>query len=278
MEPKFYIKRGDTPEFEITDAIQGLEFLGNDSSPVIANTYQQNAGRDGQLFQTQTFDKTVENANFLINFGDWYDFKLLKHDIYRIFSQRSMMRIRTDAEMGIVKYVRPTSFDIKPISDGAHDATFTIPFENPSGYKYSLARSDNLYDYDSELWQIGMNLPNGQDIGYHFTQLNFDVYNASDIPIDPYYQKHDLRIICHFNGSNLTILNKTNGSSWQYQKAASKSDTIILDGIKTTLNGDPASVNTDYGNIVLETGYNNISVTGATDIDITFSFPFIYLG
>ncbi|KGB13903.1 hypothetical protein KY41_10655 [Latilactobacillus sakei] len=278
MEPKFYIKRGDTPEFEITDAIQGLEFLGNDSSPVIANTYQQNAGRDGQLFQTQTFDKTVENANFLINFGDWYDFKLLKHDIYRIFSQRSMMRIRTDAEMGIVKYVRPTSFDIKPISDGAHDALFTIPFENPSGYKYSLARSDNLYDYDSELWQVGMNLPNGQDIGYHFTQLNFDVYNASDIPIDPYYQKHDLRIICHFNGSNLTILNKTNGSSWQYQKAASKSDTIILDGIKTTLNGDPASVNTDYGNIVLETGYNNISVTGATDIDITFSFPFIYLG
>lgn len=278
MEPKFYIKRGDTPEFEITDAIQGLEFLGNDSSPVIANTYQQNAGRDGQLFQTQTFDKTVENANFLINFGDWYDFKLLKHDIYRIFSQRSMMRIRTDAEMGIVKYVRPTSFDIKPISDGAHDATFTIPFDNPSGYKYSLARSDNLYTYDSELWQIGMNLPNGQDIGYHFTQRNFSVYNASDIPIDPYYQKHDLRIICHFNGSNLTILNKTNGSSWQYQKAASKSDTIILDGIKTTLNGNPASVNTDYGNIILETGYNNISVTGAADIDITFSFPFIYLG
>lgn len=278
MEPKFYIKRGDTPEFEITDAIQGLEFLGNDSSPVIANTYQQNAGRDGQLFQTQTFDKTVENANFLINFGDWYDFKLLKHDIYRIFSQRSMMRIRTDAEMGIVKYVRPTSFDIKPISDGAHDATFTIPFENPSGYKYSLARSDNLYTYDAELWQIGMNLPDGQDIGYHFTQRNFDVYNASDIPIDPYYQKHDLRIICHFNGSNLTILNKTNGSSWQYQKAASKSDTIILDGIKTTLNGNPASVNTDYGNIVLDTGYNNISVTGAADIDITFSFPFIYLG
>lgn len=278
MEPKFYIKRSDTPEFEITDAIQGLEFLGNDSSPVIANTYQQNTGRDGQLFQTQTFDKTVENANFLINFGDWYNFKLLKHDIYRIFSQRSMMRIRTDAEMGIVKYVRPTSFDIKPISDGAHDATFTIPFDNPSGYKYSLARSDDLYTYDAELWQIGMNLPNGEDLNYRFTTNSFSVYNASDIPIDPYYQKHDLQIICHFNGSNLTILNKTNGSSWQYQKAASKSDTIILDGIKTTLNGNPASANTDYGNIVLETGYNNISVTGAADIDITFSFPFIYLG
>lgn len=278
MEPKFYIKRGDTPEFEITDAIQGLEFLGNDSSPVIANTYQQNAGRDGQLFQTQTFDKTVENANFLINFGDWYDFKLLKHDIYRIFSQRSMMRIRTDAEMGIVKYVRPTSFDIKPISDGAHDATFTIPFENPSGYKYSLARSDNLYDYDSELWQVGMNLPNGEDLNYQFKNNRFKVYNASDITIDPYFQKHDLKIISHFNGSSLKITNLTNGSSWQYQKAASKSDTIILDGIKTTLNGNPASVNTDYGNIVLETGYNNISVTGAADIDITFSFPFIYLG
>ncbi|MGK9299560.1 phage tail domain-containing protein [Melissococcus plutonius] len=276
MQTKLYIKTANKEEFEITDVIPGLEFLGSDSSPVIINSYQQNTGQDGQLSIAQTYDKTVENANFLFNFADWYDYKLIKHDIYRVFSQRQIMRIRTDAEPAIVKFVRPATFDIKPISDGAHEASFTIPFDNPSGYKYSLARSDELVVNGQ--WQLGMGLPFDQDLSYHFKQNNFKIYNASDVSIDPYTQKHDLKIICHFAGNSLKITNKTNQSSWTYNKPAKKSDTVILDGIKTTLNNNPASVNTDYGNIILDVGQNDISVTGATDIDITFSFPFIYFG
>ena len=71
--------------------------------------------------------------------------------------------------------------------------------------------------------------------------------------------------------------NSTNGSEWSYQKGANSSDTIILDGISTTLNGNAASANTDYGNIILEPGKNNINVSGANNVDITFSFPFIYI-
>lgn len=276
--PKLYIKRGDDSEFEISDAVNGLEFLSDDDSPVMLNTYQANVPVDGQMVTSTNYDKSVVTANFTLMFGTWADFKLAKHEIYSIFNQREIMRLRTDSEPNKVKFVKPVSFDIKPISDGANIANFSIPFENPSGYKYSLVRSDALYTFDSGFWQQGMNLPSDKDFPYHFTTTSFDVYNASDITIDPYWQHHDLQIIISFAGSILTLTNTTNNSSWSYQKPATKSDKIILDGINTTLNGTPASINTDYGNITLDQGWNSISVTGATDVDITFSFPFIYIG
>ncbi|BAP85952.1 phage tail protein [Paucilactobacillus hokkaidonensis JCM 18461] len=277
-KPKLYIKPEDADEFDISEVVSGLEFLGDDENPAPVNTYQQLTGLDGELDVSQTYDKNVINAKFWLHFGDWYDYKLTKHDVFRMLSSRKRLRIRTDAEPAIVKYVRVVPFEIAPVENGAHDALFTVSFDNPSGYKYSLARSDNLYTYDAELWQIGMNLPNGEDLNYHFTTTNFQVYNASDVTIDPYWQHHDLKIICQFSGNSLKLTNTTNSTEWEYQKSATKSDTIIKDGITTTLNGSLASGNTDFGDIILEPGWNEISVTGTTDVDITFSFPFIYLG
>lgn len=277
-KPKLYIKPEDADEFEISEVVSGLEFLGDDENPAPVNTYQQLIGLDGERDVSQTYDKNVINAKFWLHFGDWYDYKLAKHDVFRMLSPRKLLRIRTDAEPAIVKYVRVAPFEIAPVVDGAHDALFTVPFDNPSGYKYSLARSDNLYTFDAELWQIGMNLPNSGDLNYHFTATKFRVYNASDVAIDPYWQRHDLKIICQFSGNSLKLTNTTNSTEWEYQRSATKSDIIIKDGITTTLNGNPASGNTDFGDIILEPGWNEISVTGTTDVDITFSFPFIYLG
>lgn len=276
MEPKLYLKVGNQDEIEVTEAIPELEFLGDSDSPAILNTYQTNVGIDGQILQATNYDKTTINANFLFNFRDWYDFKLIKHKIHQLFQQRQTMRIRTDAEPAIVKYLRPGTFEVKPISDGSHDATFTIPFDNPSGYKYSLLRSDSLYTFDEEGWQLGMNLPS-EDLNYTHSESSFKIFNASDIMVDPYYQSHDLMLKINFEGNNLTVTNKATNTSWSYTKSAKKTDSIVLSGIITTLNGDPASVNTDYGNLTLATGWNDISVTGATDFTITFSFPFIYI-
>ena len=75
----------------------------------------------------------------------------------------------------------------------------------------------------------------------------------------------------------MKITNKTNGSSYTYNNSSNGNEQIILDGISTTLNGNPASANTDYGTVTLETGWNDIDVSGADNVDITFSFPFIYL-
>lgn len=277
MVPKLYLKTESSDEVDVSKAIKGLIYLGDDESPTIASTYQQNVSKDGQILQSLSYDKNVINAKFGLRFGNWYDFKLAKHEIYKLFSQREVMRIRTDAEPAIVKYVVPATFDVTPIEEGSNTAVFTIPFENPSGYKYSLLRSDSLYTFNEDGWQFGMNLPS-EDLVYTHSESEFKIYNASDIKIDPYYQNHDLVIKLNFEGQSLTITNKTTNTSWSYNKPSKKTDNIVLNQLSTTLNGEPASVNTDYGNLTLEPGWNEIKVSGATDFQITFSFPFIYLG
>lgn len=254
--------------------------MGDDDNPTIANTYQENTGQDGSIFENSVYSRNTINANFLLRFGTWYDYKFAKAEIYRALLQKGLIRYRTDTNPAKVNFVRAASFDVKPISDGAHEAQFAIPFDNPSGYKYSLYPSDQLYKYSAEAWQYGMHLPlNTDDMNYHFiNEKNIYVYNASDITIDPYFQKHELRIIMKRYGDQpFGITNNTTNTSWNYHGSLGLNDTLILDGINTFKNGVIDNLKTDYGYLTLAPGWNNISVIGVNDLDITFSFPFIYL-
>lgn len=276
QHPKLLLKIGNDPEFNIADKVQGLKYLGDNPTPVINNSFLDVSGVDGSQFQFTTFSRYQVPAKFLLRFNDWQDFKLAKHQFYRLFAQRKEIRMRTDVESSIVRFVYPNLPEIAPAEDGAHYSLFTMNFDNPSGYRYSLYRSNAVYDFSNDSLQFG-ELSIDEKFNYHFTSNTFRVYNPSDIAIDPFGQKHDLKVVCKFSGSSMKLLNTTNGSEWEYKKSSSGNDSIILDGINTTLNGDPASVNTDYGNLILDTGWNGFTVSGASSVDITFSFPFIYL-
>ena len=256
QHPKLLMKIGDGDEFNIADKVPGLEYLGDDSTVTTTTQLSQVAGVDGAIYQYKTFNNYQVPAKFFLRFGNWQSFKLVKHEIQKIFSTKKIIRIRTDTETAIVRFVLANDPEIHPAEDLAHYSLFTVNFDNPSGYRYSI--------------------PVGEKLNYHFTDKIFKVYNASDVPVDPYYGNADLKIICKFSGDKLTLTNKTNGSTWTYNKASAGSDSIILDGINTTLNGKATSVNTDYGNLSLETGWNDVEATGANSVDITFSFPFIY--
>ena len=246
---------------------------------MLTNNYSDSSGSDGSVFNYATFDKSEVNANFILHFSDYYDFKLAQHDVYKLFMNKELIRIRTNAEPAIVKFVRAGNFKISPWRDGAKDAMFTIPFENPSGYKYSYLTSDNPYLYETEGWQLGMNLPNGQDLQYNFiNQSQFKVYNASDITVDPYMQRHELKIIIKHSGGAFGIENETTGDLYRFNGSMNSNDTLMIDGINSYLNGDLADNQTNYGYISLATGWNSFKIISATDLDITFSFPFIYLG
>lgn len=275
QEPKLYMKIGDEAEFDIADKVKGLKYLGDDSTLASTNQLLQVPGIDGTVYQYKTYSNYQVPAKFFLRFEDWQDYKLAKHQVNRLFSSRKMIRIRTDTEPAMVRFVMPNPPEIAPTEAEAHYASFTENFDNPSGYRYSLYRSDSLPSIANG-WQFGMNLPEPLP-SYHFTNKSFKVYNASDIAIEPYKQKHDLRILFKFSGSQMKITNKTNGSSYTYNNSSNGNEQIILDGISTTLNGNPASANTDYGTVTLETGWNDIDVSGADNVDITFSFPFIYL-
>lgn len=283
MKPFFKMKIGSGDEFDILDKVPGLSYLGQDdssSSPQFTNAYEDATGRDGSIFTGQTFAKRTFNERFLLSFRNWTDYQLAKHELYKLFGTRQLIRVRTDTNDAKVYFGYPTPFDIAPTEAGSSFANFTIPFDVPDGYRYSLYRSDSPYTFKQDGWQMGMNLPkNIDDVGYHFTSSKFKVYNASDIKVDPYFQKHDLQMIIRFTGNSLQITNKTTNTSWKFNEACDSSHKIVWDGKQLTTYLDNQQVNgkTDFGYIALAKEWNEIECTGASALDITFSFPFIYL-
>ncbi len=270
-----FIKTANSDEISITDNIQGLKFLGIETDPAFVNTYQTIVGVDGSQLQAADIAKNKLTANFWLQFGDYQDFLLAKRKISHYLGTKQPLRIRTGTQAGLCAFVLPDNFTIKPSQPGSHNAVFSIPFDNPSGYYYSVLRSDEINSNNDEL-QIGMNLPN-QQLDYHFNTTSFQVYNAGDVVVDPYYQHNDLRISLTFTGNYCQIVNNTNGSEWKYNSSSSGKDNIVINGINTTDNNTPCSLSTDYGNIILNTGWNDITINGTSAIDITFSFPFIYM-
>lgn len=283
MEPFFKIKIGSDDEFDLCERIPGLTYLGVDdasSSPQWTNNYQDVAGRDGSPFASQTYAKRTFNERFLLSFANWEDYQLAKHEIYKTFASREQIRVRTDANPAKVYFGYVNPFDIAPTEPGSTFANFTIPFDVPSGYRYSLYRSDSPYTFQQDGWQFGMNMPSDiDDVGYHFTTNSFNVYNASDIAVDPYYQRHDLQMTIKFSGSSLKIHNATTDTTWTYNEGSDGNHTIVWDGrlLTTYLDNQQVNGKTDFGYIKLAKAWNEIECTGASALDITFSFPFIYL-
>lgn len=271
---QFLMKLKGQDELDITARLPNVMYLGGDSTPAFNNSYQDNATSDGSRLTRVNFTKMVFTAKFLLMSNDFYDQKLVRHEIYQLFGDRGLVRFRTDNNLQKVMYGRPTSFEINFIADGYLDSLFSIQFEIPSGYKYSLNRSDSVTVDDIS---FGMNFHLNEKPVYTQTANSFRIYNPSDIAVDPYYQRHDLMLMIKFAGSSYQITNTTNRSSYKYKNASNSADNIVLNGLSTILNGQPASQNTDFGFIKLEKGWNDIVVSGATSHTTTFSFPFIYI-
>lgn len=274
IKPTFLLKIDGQDEFDITSRIPNVIYLGGDSTPAFNNNYQDVASRDGGKLTSVNFGKLIFTANFALLSDDYYDQKLLRHEIYQLFGDRNLVRFRTDIDMQKVMFGRPTSFNIDQITEESGDSEFSIQFEIPSGYKYSLNRSDSVTVDDIS---FGMNFHLDEKPTYTQTANSFRIFNPSDIAVDPYYQRHDLMLMIKFAGSSYQITNTTNGSSYKYNNASNGADNIVLNGLSTILNGQPASQNTDFGFIKLEKGWNDIMVQGATSHTTTFSFPFIYI-
>ena len=275
--PKLFIKPPDGDEIDAEDITSGLRYLDDDSDPILTNTYAQDAVTDGQAYSYSQIGMNTINGRFFLKYSDWYDYKMKKHEIARFFMQKGLYRIRTDAEPGIVKFVRAGNFEIKNPEDGTHIVQFTIPFDNPSGVKWSYAYSDELMEYDKNLWQYGMNLPNGQDLQYHFVNThNFDIYNASDIDLDP-REKYPVQIIATGFHGKFDMINETTGDEIVYTESLNPEDTLVWDQLSVFKNGKLDNTSSNLAWIRLKRGWNHFRIYGYDNVDIRFHFRFVYL-
>lgn len=275
--PKLFIKPPEGDEIDAENITSGLRYLDDDSDPVLTNTYAQDAIIDGQAYSYSQVGMNTINGRFVLHYGDWYDYKMKKHEIARFFMQKGLYRIRTDAEPGIVKFVRAGNFTIKNPEDRSHYIQFTIPWENPSGVKWSLPYSDDLMEYDQDLWQYGMNLPNGEDLQYHYVNThNFDIYNASDIDIDP-VERYPLQIIVTGFHGKFDMVNETTGDEIVYTEPLEPEDKLVWDNLSVYKNGELDNGSSNLAWIRLKQGWNHFKIYGYDNVDITFHFRFVYL-
>lgn len=271
---KFYIKKvDDTIEHEISELIPGIEAQGiTHQSPQLTPLVHQIAGSDGELVYPSYYAPSTVQAKFLLRGNDVYDYKLMASQLFRVLYSREPIQIHDEVEPYIVYCVIVKPFTITPFN--FTDSQITVDFINPSGYRKSIVNSDAI----TNDMAIGMNIPSNASLQYHFNSNSFNIYNPSDVVIDPYIYRHQLIVKIKCNGKP-NITNQTNNTSFAINGGnnLTTDNTLVLNGIDSLLDGHPYGLNTNMGYLKLEKGNNQISISGATDIDITFSFPFLYL-
>ncbi|GEK28524.1 phage tail domain-containing protein [Furfurilactobacillus siliginis] len=271
----FYIKKQGQPEIDLTASVDCIDVLKVDyGSPQITPQYLTLAGSDGEQVQTVIFNPSIITLHVNIEADSAESFSVAMDDVYRLIMSRELIRIRDDVEPFKCAYVIPKPFDVSQ-ADGMYDTTFDIQFDNPYGFKFSVKNSDEVVE-DDELIGLGMHLPLEYPIPFKFTDSRFKVFNPSDVAIDPYVNRHQLKITISGQGS-FTIQNVTNNTSLQCTHVLQGSDVFVLDGVRSYLNGKSIGLETDFGHLQLEQGDNEIAITGLNNPNVTFSFPFIYL-
>lgn len=272
------VKTRDEPEFEVRD-YRGLTFLQMDvNAPQTQPNFINLQGVDGSFQQGPILlGARTATINFFMEADDGIDFNTKLHEVWSMFYSRQLVRLRQSDMPGICVYGIVKPFEVTHYS--RFDKSFSIQFDLPSGYRYSVLRStefplnvdDNLQDGVG----IGMNLPM-EKLEYTHSNGEFKIYNPSDFDIQPYEQRHDLNIIFKGTGSP-TLENKDTGDIFSYNKALTANDSLVLNGVHPLLNGNPCEIDTNHGDIQLvRKSWNNFSLTGFTGT-VTFDFPFLYL-
>lgn len=274
MYGKLYLMYPGQKEFDLNVRLPSVRLLDlKSAAPAVTTSWLTLEGSDGQRLQNTSFGANVVTASFFIKGQSMADFRLIKRELQSVFYGRSLIRLRSSYEPDRVYWVQATPSEILPIQASTQSLVDFV-FTNPSGMAQSVLRSDETSKSMDQLG-YGDNLSIDDPLDYTFDNSEFTVFNPSDVNIDPYIQHHDLKITIKGIGEKFTLKNESNGSSITINNAMKEDDIFILNGVLPYLNNSQ-EIKTDFGHIELTKGLNNMQLTGLTDINIIFSFPFLY--
>lgn len=238
------------------------------SSPSPMHNRERIEGRNGYVDLGTVFDgRTINAAITILPINDYAP---LRDKVFDLFDSRGLFYIVNDEEhkRWLVKHSGSYTFARK----GATGET-AIQFESPLPYADSIGTTLEPITFRSNpvLLKEGLYL-NEKD--YKHSTNTFKVFNVGE-KIDP----RELPLKIHFKGASngLSILNNTNGTEWSYNDITVDADEISLDGIRSFKNGISIFRNTNYGVIELEKGWNEFTISGATNFEVKFDHRFYYL-
>ncbi|MBC1523728.1 phage tail domain-containing protein [Listeria booriae] len=258
-------------EFSITEGfnLRLMEVIEEDAE---ANDNSINlSGMDGVLPVTNTFAPFNLVFKFKLNAFDVQDFHLIKRKLKDFLHRREPYFIYHQKNAGMKFAV--DRVEIETDRRSKDTGIFTVTFRVYKGYAESLGTCLDSLTFDADIWQAGTNLQI-QDMRYIYDRSPINLYNASSDTINP-LMRHSLDIALTCEGSP-RIENITTGDVYQFYGTLKKQDVLLISGVYTYVNNTRRGKDTNHQVLRLAKGWNDIRVTGVSNLLIAFSFPFIY--
>lgn len=219
------------------------------------------------------------SATIHLDDHEFFNFELLKGELYGIFGFNKPFFIVDRRRRGL-RYRAVLESNYNPIRLGVDAVvpfiTEKLPFAESIGTTQDIQR--NGISSDDELWGFGMGLiADDEALKYTHEGKSFQIYNAGNESIHPFEQ--ELKItISNVEGSTgfLELINETNGTVFRVNEVVGNNRVIVLDGPNITSNGVQYLRNTNRKYIVLEPGWNQFKINGATNAKVEFDFRFYY--
>lgn len=255
-----------------------LIFLSFDTGAPEPNTVTSEiVGMDGVIDKGTTYGPREMGAKFMITTYDKFDYSLLQDELFRIFDSKKPFSIIDEDRPGRrwenVKLNGKIEFE----RSGARVGIITIPLISFSPYAVSIGSSLDDFSFDTEKFQVGMNIP-AEDISFVHSTNTFSIWNIGDVEIDPAKPNMGLQIYYKGASENLSISNLTTGDTWTYTGTSVVGDTIVLDGVFSRKNGISIFGSSSHKVIRLAPGENSFKLSGTIgSFTIKFDFKFLYL-
>lgn len=267
----------DSFEEVLTD-IPKLKFLDFDEEGVeVQVNSQEMKGRDGVgLLGPATFGPYNLILRFFYTGQDTKDYNLLKQKLRSLLFRRDPYFI-VHSDMPGKKYL--VYCNENSITDiGTRYGQFEISFVVVKGYSESLLDTSQFSLDKADSWQFeGGNLSDS-NIKYKHTTSNFKIYNGSTDAINPTLG-YEMKIKINVDApSGFKLINKTTGDVFEYKKAIKKNSQLTIDGVHPLINNQRVGVDTNWGWINLDKGFNDIEITGKNlgSSTVEFVFNFVY--
>lgn len=267
------------------DGVKPLDiFISSISKERVSDNIE---GVHGSINKGFIYSERSIELELLLRACDTQDYRLVRDAVYAMFSKGDEKYIAEEYQPG-KRYLITVDEQFIPerIPNNQRFANAKVncrpanlPFSESAGTTQDIQK--NGVSSDGVLWGAGMGLisdDSDESLKYTHESPLFRIYNAGDESIHPFMQ--DLKItVSNVVGSTafFELKNKTNDTVFKTNEAVTNAQKIVLDGPNVTSNGLQYLRKTNKGFIELEPGWNDFSVSGATNAKIEFDFRFYYL-
>jgi hypothetical protein len=225
---------------------------------------------DGEYILSSSYAQREMKVLAVFDGQSQQDVSLAFDALQRFFVSRDPYWVCFDNWPQRIYYVKATNIEQTHLTNGGFAVEIT--FTDQIGLSRSVGTTA---DWPNSNIGFGNNEPLVPPV-YSFSSNEFDVWNASDVLVDPDRRGHPFKMILKgSSGGKMKITNETTNTSISRDK--DWSGTWVLNGVNPELDDKGDLLNTDMGVITLaNNSYNHFKISNFSG-QISFDFPMWWL-